>query len=200
MMSIPHNEMNARHSLATKSASSTTIQAKHNTTFNRNRSLLASLYSLYVYNPAVGVDRCRKKSCKKRGSIGRIQRSLTKPPARSGGAIDNLQSQLNVLRAEIRADKDGLFDFNNRLAFLYKEREMLETRNAQNKAWAEKFDEKIGPFEKMYDALTDGMTSLYDNAKTEHKKGIDVLIREFNYHPLWKQGNGCFTATPFKPE
>ena len=29
-----------------------------------------------------------------------------------------------------------------------------------------------GPFEKMYDKLTDGMTSLYDNAKTEHKKGM----------------------------
>ena len=42
--------------------------------------------------------------------------------------------------------------------------------------------------------------SLYDNAKTEHKKGIDVLIREFNYHPLWKQSNDCFNATPFKPE
>ena len=141
-----------------------------------------------------------KKKLQKKGFDWKDTEKFDKTASEVGGAIDNLQPQLSVLRAEIRADKDGLFDFNSRLAFLYKEREMLETRNAQNKVWAEKFDEKIGPFEKMYDALTDGMTSLYDNAKTEHKKGIDVLIREFNYHPLWKQGNGCFTATPFKPE
>ena len=107
---------------------------------------------------------------------------------------------MNVLNSEIRADKDGLFDFDQRLSFLYKERTFLENRLKFNNEFAVKFDAQIGPFEKMYDKLTDGMTSLYDNAKTEHKKGIAVLIREFNYHPLWKQSSDCFNATPFKPE
>ena len=69
-----------------------------------------------------------------------------------------------------------MFDFEQRLNFLYKERTFLENRLKSNNEFAEKFDAQIGPFEKMYDKLTDGMTSLYDNAKTEHKKGIDVLI------------------------
>ena len=112
----------------------------------------------------------------------------------------NFDLQQSILYAGNVNVEDGLFDFEQRLNFLYKERTFLENRLKSNNEFAEKFDAQIGPFEKMYDKLTDGMTSLYDNAKTEHKKGIDVLIREFNYHPLWKQSNDCFNATPFKPE
>ena len=141
-----------------------------------------------------------KKKLAKKGFDWKDTEKFDKTASEVGGAIENLQNQLRTLNTEIRADKDGLFDFDNRLRFLYKERDMLENRMKENSVWADKFDLQIGPFEKMYDQLTDGMTSLYDNAKTEHRKGIDVLIREFNYHPLWKKDNGCFTATPFKPE
>ena len=141
-----------------------------------------------------------KKKLAKKGFDWKDTEKFDKTASEVGGAIENLTNQLNVLNSEIRADKDGLFDFDQRLSFLYKERIFLENRLKFNNEFAVKFDAQIEPFEKMYDKLTDGMTSLYDNAKTEHKKGIAVLIREFNYHPLWKQSSDCFNATPFKPE
>ena len=97
-------------------------------------------------------------------------------------------------------DEQGVFDFDARLGFLKKEREMLQTRVKENEIWAKKFDEKIGPFEQKYVGLTDGISDIYDNAKAKHQIGIEVLKKEFNYHPLWKLNEDDFTSTPFRPE
>ena len=83
---------------------------------------------------------------------------------------------MNVLNSEIRADKDGLFDFDQRLSFLYKERIFLENRLKSNNEFAVKFDAQIGPFEKMYDKLTDGMTSLMIMLKLNIKKVLQYLF------------------------
>ena len=52
---------------------------------------------------------------------------------------------------------------------------------------------------RKYQNLTGDIATLYDNAKEEHAKGIEVLIKEFDYHPLFKRKDGEFTATPFRP-
>ncbi len=51
-----------------------------------------------------------------------------------------------------------------------------------------------------YDSLGAGIATLYEDAKVEHKKGIELLMRAFNYHPLFKIEEDGFTATPFKPK
>ena len=70
----------------------------------------------------------RNKKLKKKGFDWKDTERFDKTASEVGGALGNLESQLTQLKAEIRADEDGIFDFDSRLGFLYKEREMLETR------------------------------------------------------------------------
>lgn len=56
----------------------------------------------------------------------------------------------------------------------------------QNQEWAAKFDEEIGPFEEKYKGLTSEIQGLYDNAKLEHMKGLEVLI-SFDFTFLQKR-------------
>jgi hypothetical protein len=51
-----------------------------------------------------------------------------------------------------------------------------------------------------YDELAVGVSDLYDNAKIEHAKGIQLLVKEFDYHPMFKTQAGGFTASPFRPK
>jgi len=144
-------------------------------------------------------QRMANKKLKKKGFDWKDTERFDKTASEVGGALGNLESQINTLRTEIKADEQGIFDFDARLGFLKKEKDMLETRVVENEIWAQKFDEKIGPFEKKYVNLTDGISGIYENAKSKHAIGIEVLKKEFGYHPLWKLSDDDFTATPFRP-
>ena len=50
-----------------------------------------------------------------------------------------------------------------------------------------------------YTGLTTGIKDLYNNAKAQHAKGVELLIKEFEYHPAFKIKENGFTARPFKP-
>ena len=76
----------------------------------------------------------------------------------------------------------------------------LSKRLTENQVYAREFDEKIGPFEKMYEGLTAEIDVLYRNAKKQHARGLQVLKDEFDYHPLFKRRDGEFSAVPFKPK
>jgi len=42
---------------------------------------------------------------------------------------------------------------------------------------------------------------LYDRAKAKHAQGINVLKREYDYHPEFSKGRpGEFKGVPFKPK
>lgn len=79
--------------------------------------------------------------------------------------------------AEIKADKGGIADYEVILRRIAIEREMLTVRLEHNRAWAHKFDADVGPFEKQYDRLTEEIGTLYDDAKTKHARGLQVLVR-----------------------
>ena len=51
-----------------------------------------------------------------------------------------------------------------------------------------------------YDSLGSGIKTLYEDAKVEHEKGIELLMKAFNYHPLYKLDAEGFTGTPFRPK
>lgn len=52
-----------------------------------------------------------------------------------------------------------------------------------------------------YETLTVDIKDLYNNAADQHLKGIELLIREFEYHPQFKKnGDKDFTAVPFRPK
>ena len=43
------------------------------------------------------------------------------------------------------------------------------------------------------------MDGLYANAKQKHADGLQLLVENFQYHPLFKLGKDPFVAVPFKP-
>jgi len=47
--------------------------------------------------------------------------------------------------------------------------------------------------------LVDEIGVLYGAAKDKHLAAINLLIREFNYHPMFKHWDDEFTGVPFRP-
>ena len=45
-----------------------------------------------------------------------------------------------------------------------------------NEKWAENFDKDIGPFEAKYGDMTSDLSKIYDNAKEEHARGLQVML------------------------
>ena len=115
------------------------------------------------------------------------------------GGLENLKLELTALGREIKADRIGKKEFEDHLLQLNKKKTLLEARVAKNEAWAAEFDKAIGPFENTYNNLTNEISGLYDSAKEEHMKGIEVLMEQFSYHPLFKRWSDDFFAVPFKP-
>lgn len=58
----------------------------------------------------------------------------------------------------------------------------------------------IGPFQKTYENNTKEIGGIYGNARKQHAAGINMLIREFDYHPPFKRHSDTFTAVPFNPK
>lgn len=48
--------------------------------------------------------------------------------------------------------------------------------------------------------MTIDISGLYDNAKNEHLKGLQLLMQEFEYHPEFKRHGDTFSAVPFRPK
>jgi hypothetical protein len=62
------------------------------------------------------------------------------------GVVDNLEVQLQILDAEIKADDASKYEFERHLSLLENKRnDLLRNMNA-NDNWAETFDKDIGPF------------------------------------------------------
>jgi hypothetical protein len=57
----------------------------------------------------------------------------------------------------------------------------------------------IGPFESKYVTLVEDIGVLYGAAKDRHLAAIHLLMKEFNYHPIFKHWDDEFTGVPFRP-
>lgn len=115
------------------------------------------------------------------------------------GNVDSLLRQKKLLEEEIKADEDGIADYELTLFRLGKLKKELEGKLKGNEQWIQDFKDNIGPFEKMYQQLVDQIHSLYGDAKEKHAAGLQILYDEFAYHPAYKRWDDQFTATPFKP-
>ena len=51
-----------------------------------------------------------------------------------------------------------------------------------------------------YENNTKEIGGIYGNARKQHAAGINMLIREFDYHPPFKRHSDTFTAVPFNPK
>ncbi|GBG34504.1 Hypothetical Protein FCC1311_107282 [Hondaea fermentalgiana] len=142
----------------------------------------------------------RKSGVARRASKQRSSEAFHKTASDLGNTVEVLRGQLKELQREIRADRVGKKEFEDEIAMLMRRREKIEKNLADNAAWAREFDSAIGPFERTYAGLTHEISGLYDNAKEEHAKGVQVLIDQFNYHPAFKRWNETFFAIPFRPK
>jgi hypothetical protein len=99
------------------------------------------------------------------------------------GVLETLTNQLKVLEEQIKADERDKLDFERDIGLLEKRRNELQCRVDANLQWAGNYDTDIGPFEDKYKAMTGDIGTLYEKAKDKHRAGIEVLKKEFNYHP-----------------
>lgn len=91
--------------------------------------------------------------------------ALNSNAANINGVIDRLRIQLGILeagkrsentpgreltRSDIKADRKGKEDYERELFKIRQRRQEALDRIARNTAWAEKFDQDIGPFERKY--------------------------------------------------
>ncbi|KAF1328770.1 hypothetical protein FI667_g6635, partial [Globisporangium splendens] len=117
-----------------------------------------------------------------------------------GGVLDNLQTKIDMLDREIKADEKGKQDYDDQLFRLRKRREDLEVKLRESQNWIALFESKIAPLEGKYAETTESMQSQYEDAKLRHAQGIRVLMENFDYHPEFKRFSDTFSAVPFKPK
>lgn len=115
------------------------------------------------------------------------------------GVLDTLKMQIKMLDDEIKAMEKSKLEFERHLGLLEKKREDLLSRVKFNTEWASTYDLEVGPFAAKYDDMTSQIQSIYNNAKKGHHRGIELLEKEFGYHPAFKRPQDTFTATAFRP-
>ena len=125
---------------------------------------------------------------------------VSKNSSAIGTVLAVIKTQMDQLDKQIREDEKGKKEYSDQLGRLNKRKIDRLTRFNKNQKWAKEFDGQIGPFEAKYKGLTKDIAGLYENAKVQHAKGLDVLKREFNYHPAFKRPQDNFFAVPFVPK
>jgi len=76
----------------------------------------------------------------------------------------------------------------------------LARRNKANKRWLAWFDKEVEPQLKRFDNLKSDLGTLYETAKAKHQSGIQLLRKEFNYHPEFKRPGDVITGVSFTPK
>ena len=116
------------------------------------------------------------------------------------GSFIDMRAKLEVLETTIKAAEKSKIEFETHLGLLNKRRDDLMRVIEESNKFAKSYETDLGPFAKKYDEITADIGSIYDVAKRKHYKGIQVLRKEFNYHPAFKRPGDTFTAIPFKPK
>ena len=140
-----------------------------------------------------------RKLPKVRAGSKEAKNKLNSNASSIGNILDVLRVKLDELEKDIRSDLKGKKEYEDQLHRLQVRKDDCLKRMEKNKAFAAKFDKDIGPFENTYAGMTDNMEKLYRNAKVQHAKGVELLKKEFNYHPMYKKPGSNFSAVPFRP-
>ena len=149
----------------------------------------------------------RSSGLKKAGSaimshkqFGANARKMKSNTSMAATILTNMESAIQNLQREIDADNKGLQDFDQQLYLLKKEKDGLERNVKKNAKFVADFDKMIGPFSDKYTEMTKEMATLYGDAKKHHRNGVMLLVKEFDYHPLFKRRDDEFAASPFMPK
>eukprot|EP00391_Amoebophrya_sp_Ameob2_P004695 CAMPEP_0179007058 /NCGR_PEP_ID=MMETSP0795-20121207/14930_1 /TAXON_ID=88552 /ORGANISM="Amoebophrya sp., Strain Ameob2" /LENGTH=147 /DNA_ID=CAMNT_0020701951 /DNA_START=62 /DNA_END=505 /DNA_ORIENTATION=- len=120
----------------------------------------------------------------------------------AGAMMGKLEEGLKNLEREINADKTGLIEMNTHLIALRKEKADLEAKIQSMQDYCDSLvsEASIGGVLKQFDAMEGYLKNAYGKVREGHAKGIDMLKKEFGYHPAYKRGHANeFSASYFTP-
>lgn len=113
-----------------------------------------------------------------------------------------MEQALAQLERDNAADKKGIIEFDTNLGALRKEEEQLKhhIENMEYFCASLVSEEGIGAALKQFDSMEAFLKSSYGKVLERHKAGIEMLKKEFGYHPAYKRGrDNEFTASWFTP-
>lgn len=128
--------------------------------------------------------------------------AVHKTGTQAGAMMGVLQEALRNLEKDISADQTGLLEMDASLNLLKKEEEKLQHEVDEMIAFEKNMQGEgtLGAVLKQFDGMEDYLKDAYKNVREGHKRGIDMLKKEFNYHPAYKLGRAQeFTASYFTP-
>ncbi|KAL6747012.1 flagellar associated protein [Haematococcus lacustris] len=119
-----------------------------------------------------------------------------------GGATTKMKQALAEVEAELKKDIAGQKEYEKYLQRITTKKQELQKRIDANKCWLDEFEkgDRIGAAEQKYKNLISQIETIYQGAKEFHGKGIELLVKDFQYHLAYKRWNDTFTAVPFKPK
>lgn len=135
---------------------------------------------------------------KKRDFGGQVHKVGTE----AGAMMSGLETALKELEREISADNAGLIEMKTHLEALHKEKEDLEKKVKDMTDFCESMvsEASLGGVLKQFDGMEKFLQSSYGKVLESHAAGIEMLKREFDYHPAYKRGKeGEFTSSYFTP-
>ncbi|KAF4666361.1 hypothetical protein FOZ61_009840 [Perkinsus olseni] len=144
----------------------------------------------------------RKALLRKSASLGTL---MKKTGGECANITGSLEGQLQQLRSEIRTDEAGLKDMRRHLAHLQKHRAKLQQEIDRCESFVASMSSEasLGGVMKKFDSMESFLEGEYHAARDKHRKGIELLKREFGYHPAYRKGlrpGREFTATYFTPK
>ena len=98
----------------------------------------------------------------------------------------------------------GATSNNNSTSFLpvpFQKISTVDRRLKRTKQSIKLYDDNVGPLENIYETSIQATSVLYDRAKAKHEQGIEVLKKQYDYHPAFSKGRpGEFRGVPFTPK
>ena len=113
--------------------------------------------------------------------------------------LGNVRVQLQILDDDIKADLKSKAEYEKQLKNLENRKADLLARIKSNNEWLHTYNNEVGPFAEKYKNMTSDIQKIYGNAKKGHAAGIQLLEKEFGYHPIFKRPLDTFSATTFTP-
>eukprot|EP00238_Polyblepharides_amylifera_P005215 CAMPEP_0196600360 /NCGR_PEP_ID=MMETSP1081-20130531/95345_1 /TAXON_ID=36882 /ORGANISM="Pyramimonas amylifera, Strain CCMP720" /LENGTH=143 /DNA_ID=CAMNT_0041926193 /DNA_START=457 /DNA_END=888 /DNA_ORIENTATION=+ len=117
-----------------------------------------------------------------------------------GVSIENARRELSGVITEIKEDKVSKAEFQNTLHVLQSKREKVLARIEHNRDFENEFEEMIGPFLKQYAHLCTDMGAINQEVNIKHTTAMEILRKNFDYHPAYKRWSDAFSPVPWKPE